>query len=415
MSARRRASVYVAVLGVAALVTVLGVGGLAASRAIARSAQVARDAAAARTASSSALELARAALASNSRWRTVYTNGTWFSSLSIAGARVDVQGVNPNGSIDRSHTDPVDLTATATIGKARHAATVRLVAKAVPLTCLGASLASGGAITVTSGTIHARNTTVAANGAFTAVLATVNANVEAGLTAIGVTVNGTVRSLAGTRTFPGADLLDIYSRQGSSIPITAFPLRSGVRSIYATVLSPAVNPFNGATNTSGIYLIDAGGGAFTIESCRVVGTLIITNATTVTLRGCVVLEPAVADYPVLIIRGNASFATTTGTLSETLLAYNFNPTGSAYPYSLGLSNATQTDTYTSAINGLTHVSGNASISGTIQINQLVVDGNTDVTGTLTLSPVSTYRRSPPPGFASVRMVPSPGTWKQVTQ
>jgi hypothetical protein len=411
----RRAGVYVAVLGVSALVMVLGVGGLAASRAIARSARSARDAAAARWAASSALELTRATMASNSRWRITYANGAWFSAT-IGSSRVDVQGVNPNGSLDRIHTDPIDLTATATVGSARHAATIRLDAQTTPLSSLGASLAAGGALTTSGATVYARNTTVAANGAVTILLGQFNANVESGLTAVGLTVTGTLRSLAGTREFPDGTVLDLYSRQGTVIPIANLPIRSGNRTIGSILLSPASNTLSGVLNTSGVYIVDAGGGAVVIDSCRIVGTLIILNTTTVTLQGSVVAEPVVANYPCLIIRGNASFAGVATALSESTTGVNYNPSSTPYPYSQGLSNATTTDTFSPSLAGLVYVSGDLTASGTMQVNQLVVGGNVNLSGTLTLSAVSTFRRSPPPGFASIRMVPaSAAATKQVTQ
>jgi hypothetical protein len=415
-TARRRGGVYVAVLGVSALVLVLGMGGLASARSIARAQSEARDMSGARWAAVSALELGRYAMERNARWRTQRSNGDWCTDAVLGDATVTLSAVNPSGAMNRSVTDPVDLTAVAYQGACTHRITLRLQAEATPLDSLNIPLAVGGSITATSATVNASGYTIAANGAFTALLCSINANVEAGLTATGLVVNGTMRSLAPTRALPGSDAFDFYTANGTSIPVTALTLKSGVRTFTSGVLSPNSNPLNGALNAQGVYVIDAANAGIAIGPCRIVGTLVIINASAVTLQSGVIAEPAVTNFPCIMVRGNATISTTGSTLAESSgTATNYNPSQTAYPYPNGVSNATTTDSYAPAINGLVYVSGNATVTDSPAINQLIVGGDLTLGGTLTLGYTSEYRRSPPPGFAVVRMRPAAGQWKQVVQ
>ena len=120
--------------------------------------------------------------------------------------------------------------------------------------------------------------------------------------------------------------------------------------IEGQLLSPAVNPF-GSTNASGIYVLNCGNQNLVIANSRIVGTLVLLNANNNTsVQGSMIWEPAIANYPALLVASNLSFSTTSAGLSESTYGVNFNPPGTPYPYNGGTSNNTQTDGFPSLIN-----------------------------------------------------------------
>src|SRR5205085_1993061 len=88
----------------------------------------------------------------------------------------------------------------------------------------------------------------------------------------------------------------------------------------------------------------------------------------------VLMEPAVANYPVLLVKGSIIFQYDTTLLRENAYGGNFNPPGTPYN---GVSNNNQTDTYPSILNGLVYVSGDLNVkSADLAIaGPLIVGGN----------------------------------------
>src|SRR5438552_2277477 len=123
-SLRRSGGVYFAVIGVCLLVGVITIGALAAARIQARATSTGGDSDEARLYARAAVELG-VLYANQSGFRNTYTNGAWVTNQTIGGGTLSVQGVNPNGALNNSDTDPVVLTATGVKGQARHMTQVR--------------------------------------------------------------------------------------------------------------------------------------------------------------------------------------------------------------------------------------------------------------------------------------------------
>ena len=129
-------------------------------------------------------------------------------------------------------------------------------------------------------------------------------------------------------------------------------------------------------------------------------------------------EPAVPNYPALMVRGDFVFNTDGGQpLSEWSTKVNYNPPGTPYN---GDEDTLIDDTYPTIIKGLVYVSGNASsMSSMIADFQVfdgtvIVGGDLDADGGLNLTYQPTFLNNPPPGFAApVQMIVSPGSWEQV--
>jgi hypothetical protein len=212
---------------------------------------------------------------------------------------------------------------------------------------------------------------------------------------------------------PDATVFDSYIL-GTAIAISSIPTSQGVRTIENKLLSPGINPYgSGVKNANGIYVIDCQSGNLRIRNSRIVGTLVILNPGVFSVQQAVNWEPAIANYPSLLVRGNAELAfTNSPLLSESSLSFNFNPAHT--PYAGGW-NINTTDSYPSVMKGLIYASGNVTTKNSVTIDGVLVIGTTlSAANALSLSYLSSFYDNPPPGFGGApEMVVSPGTWKQL--
>ncbi|MBL8885500.1 MAG: hypothetical protein JNK16_02470 [Phycisphaerales bacterium] len=412
--AHRRGTAYVMAVGIGLMVAAISLGEMAFARTRAASNKIRRDEVQARTAARSCIELARAMIKADPSWRTTQSNGAWLSGESFQEATYEVSVTNPAGSLDRSQLDSVVVLGDATVGLSRQRFSVQLDAKTVPLNCLAIPLTVGGAITATAATINPAGATLASNLGVTSVLSTIRPNVEAGLTIVGTGFQGSTTAGASPRTLPSSSVFGSYTAAGTAIPISALPIVSLKPTLQRVVLGPASNPY-GVPNANGIYVIDCQGQAIVITNCRIVGTIVLLNpGVGSAVSGSVRWIPALSNYPCLLVNGNIALQMSSSNLSESTLATNFNPPGTPYIYPTGTTDTDTSDSYPSSISGLVYVSGNVSTSNAPTVSVLVVGGGLTVGGSsLTLAYDNTFFNSPPPGFYTVTMTPSQGSWRRV--
>jgi hypothetical protein len=208
-----------------------------------------------------------------------------------------------------------------------------------------------------------------------------------------------------------------YNMDKVSMKDTTF--KGGAYYIDRQLLSPNSNPF-GATNASGIYILNCGGKDVIIASTRIVGTLVIKNAGGNTeIQGPINWEPAIANYPALLTDSQVAITFDSSVLSESSLGVNFNPTGCPYPYAGGAANTTATDTYPAHITGIIYSATDLNFSGAPTIlGNITVNGKTSISATsLNLTYSNVFYNAPPPGFdvGRVPMNPVPGTWQRSAQ
>jgi hypothetical protein len=344
---RGGSALYIAVLSTALIVSLLGLAGLTIVRIERRRVSTTNDILVARMNARSAVQLALRRIADDPNWQTTYSNGVETTPESL--------GPNAAGTLswiledsDGSLTD-VDthlrLRGLGRVGNAVQVSSVQLEVRPQPLSCLEVAACSNGPITFWSSSTETTNQIIHSNSSVTKNSGTtVNSAVEAvGIITGSGTINGTATTPVPAREVPTASVFDHYIANGTAISLSSLPKVGGKYSITDTVLSPANNPF-GPTNPSGIYVIDCGATTIYIRNARIIGTLVLINPRAGSkIEGDVSWEPAVVNYPALLVQGgfNIEFGAV-GLLDEAACGVNFNPPGSPYQ---GSTDSDQNDSY----------------------------------------------------------------------
>lgn len=406
-ASRRRGSIYLHVLASSLLVTILGLGSLAAVRLQMRSTRLARDSAEARTCAISAVELGLLQVKQNPNWRTTWTSGTWLDNKVLGTGRFTLQGTDiTDGVLTDSAYEPLILTGIGTRGIARHKAQVTLVPVVKSLAALSTCLDASGQIVISA---TKQITVIGAPLATNAALrnsGTVDGNADVqSVNPVG-TITGTLTAPGTVRPMPDAGVFADYISKATAVPYAA--------TIQNVVLAPGCNPL-GPTDPNGLYVIDTGGGNITLNNCRIYGTLIIKAGThTVTIDDAMFMQNYRSDFPVLLVEGNLILKAKSiaGSLSELTCNTNFNPIGAPYN---GVTDSDKSDLYPNEIRGLVHVKGSLSLQETARIVGVVIcEGMVNGQGTNTIAYDAGLYANPPKDYTFVEgMKVSPGTWRQV--
>lgn len=413
----RSGSVYVAVLGVSLIVAVIGIASLHVARLEVREATALEDMAKARLAARSGIECALAKLKADTLWRTTYASGV-ANVLNGLSTLVGTGGysfslVDDDGNLSDDQDDLVTLRCVGTSGDARHVIELMLAPTGDGLGCLSAAMHTGGDIDVN--TNLTTNQTISSNANIDCGGGNINGNAQASGSILPAgNVSGTrATGMAALQMPDPAGVFEFYMAIGT--PIAYGSLSGGV--IEEVVLSATNNPFGGATNQQGVYVIDCQGGNVLIRNSRILATLVLLNVgSQVEVSSSVNWEPFVANYPALMVQGNLLLnCTSQQALSESSNSTNFNPAHTPY---MSQSDSTygDGDTYPSLITGLVYSTGNLTVT-----NQASLTGVAVAAGTATISTNSTFNykslffSNPPPGFTAGNLVEVvPGTWKQVS-
>jgi hypothetical protein len=426
--AARRGGVYVAVIGVAMIVSMIGLATLHFERVRLR-VTAGRDALAlAQMAANSGVELAFARIKADANWRTTYVNNqdvpsSGWTSLGSA-AKFNYSLVDSDGSLSDNDNDSVKIRAVGVSGDATCVATVLAEPGRPGLTCLDVPLHAGGRVRVDSSSTLSTNSLVSSNDFI---------QVQVILDILGIRIGGswidgdawstgsiTNNGVSGTsyenrspaREMPDASAaFDYYLSAGTWIDIASIPSRI----INRALISPKSNPY-GPVNPQGIYVIDCKGQSLTIRDSRIHATIVLLNASaTPELDNTLHWEPAAANYPALMVQGPLLMNWDGGVqLSEVVQTTNFNPVGTPY---LSNTDSDILDLYPGVIKGMVYVTGNLTINDTCVMEGAMVVGGTvtsNANASLTYSP--TARDYPPPGFGAgsqMRLVPS--TWRRTVR
>jgi len=206
---------------------------------------------------------------------------------------------------------------------------------------------------------------------------------------------------------------------GTWLTIDEIPKAGGKHKIQKEVLSPTHNPYGaGMTSPEGIYVVECYGSYISVRMMRIVGTLVLLDPGPGSwINDQLNWEPAVPNYPALMVMGNITFNFTDDPLDEAANNTNYNPDGTPYPYPDGQWNVDIADTYPSVLKGLVYVYGNLEITKYPKVEGVVVADGTFTSSQsqgLNVTYRDTYLNDPPPGFGTgTAMKLSPGSYKQV--
>jgi hypothetical protein len=406
----RKATMYLAVLGTALLVSLMTAAGLGVARVRNRALLSGNDTIEARRYAFSAIQIGLLKIKQNSAWRTTYTSGVWESNRAIGGGSYTLEGVDPvDGNLANSSQNPLVLTATAVKGNARQKLRVTVVQSSTPLPVLNYGLAASGGITVNGGkSIRVDNLPLSSNGVIDN-NGTIYANVECQSFNHTGTITGSATVGAAAKSMPDAGVFAMYQSMATSI--------NNPGTIDRQVLGPTRNNLNGITNADGVYFIDATNGDLTIKRSRINGTLLVKlgNGRNLTITDAVLIHNYRPDFPTLLVDGgtvNIQMDSASKDLSELSIGTNFNPSNAPYN---GNSNFTLVDTYPNEIQGLVHIRGTLQFHQTGRVNGVVIcEGTVTCKDTNQVIGVPGIYRNPPLGYAvGGEMVVLPGKWEQV--
>ncbi|MGE3316531.1 MAG: hypothetical protein AB7O26_15555 [Planctomycetaceae bacterium] len=413
---RRGAALYITVLSVALIVTTLGLAGLQLLTTKRQQTRTAGDLIKARSNAHSAVELALRVLANDPNWRTNYSSGvesTKFAVGSTSEGTVSWILEDSDGSLTDSDTS-LRLKGVGRVGNVVQVMSVQVTTTGNALTCLEVAVCSNGLVTLNSNSTITTNQKLHTNNSV-ASSGTVNSDVDSVSPISGTGYNGTNTVPAPARSVPGTSVFDYYIANGTVIPYSSLSNAPQARQINQVVLSPSSNPYGTGTNPQGIYVIDCGGSNIRIQESRIVGTLVILNSGSGSeVLNAVNWEPAVANYPALLVQGNFLIRHGAAALSESTGAgRNYNPTGTPYA---GVEDSDQTDTYPSVIKGIVYISAIAGVEQTPTLQGVLIAGNTLTIAssfTLNMTYDAQFLSNPPPGFKEGNtLVVTPKTWRQ---
>jgi hypothetical protein len=396
---------YAVVLGSTMVVAVIGMSALMAVRVERQSAQVSGDLTQARYYAESAIQVGLGIMQNDPQWRTNLMSGPWRVDEPLGTGRFSLEGIDPlDGNLADSAAEPVELTGTGVSGSARYIMATTVVASPKPLAVLTKAAAGGADVQISlAATFQVSGAPLSINTSLKN-LGVINGNVETGSVATQGSVLGTVTSSVPPKPMPDPGVFDLY--KGIATPITYFG------DIDRMVFSPGLNS-RGATNSEGVYFIEAGSQDLKIKRSRIHGTLLVkVNAgRRVILEEAVLLHNYRSNYPVLIVQGNleVNMLSTTG-VSELVHGVNLNPPGAPYQ---GTADSDQLDAYPNEVQGLVHVTGTLTMdSGSLVRGGIICEGKLTA-GASSIIYDATLHNDPPMGYCTYEMAPARGSWKRV--
>jgi len=351
----RGGTTYVVVLGVATIVSVLGMSGLMVSRLQYRQAVQSRDWTEAGDLALSAIELGILRISQDTSWRTNFTNNAEITPISFGNGTLSFKLVDAalglsggDGNLNNNTYDPVRLYGIGRVGSTTRVYSVLLVGDTgldVLRTCVATSGYLNNNVTST-----ALGGALSTNGLFTRG-AVVNGNVDAASVTGSAAINGILTTPATAKAMPDKTVFDGYMRLAT--PLT-WAGSSGNWNMVAPLLSATTNPFGAGTNPNGIYYVNVpANSTLTIQVNHIKGTLVVDcqDKSKVDISQKIYWEPNRSDKPILLIRHLTTSAAKdiiqpqAGTVTEGV------------------------NTYTSQLKGLVHIFGPAGTpSGSLEAN-----------------------------------------------
>lgn len=413
---RRRGGVYVVVIAVTLIVSTIGFSAIMVSRLALDMSLEDINSREARCLAAAAAEYAQSFINNDPNWRNVFQNGVEYPNPpnTFGNGTYTWKFVDEDGDLADNDADSARLQGIGRVGTTVQVREVALMAAGPGLSCLEVAAHAAANMTFASGTNVTGTGTISANNLM---IASGTPNLTLPMEAVngfsGTFGPGSTTSGITPRQMPDpTNVFDYYLANGTVIDVSDLPMWGGEPTIQLQLLSAANNPYGtGQTNPEGIYIIDMKGGLLWVQKTRIVGTLVVLNPSRVEVYTDVNWEPAVANYPAMLVDGPLVFQIEADTtFNENSL--NLNPPGTPYE---GVEDNDQDDSYPSLVKGIVYGTGNVNIVwGQTAVNGVVIAGNTiNVNADLELIYNSLYLTNPPPGFAGgPEMEISSGSWRR---
>lgn len=359
---RRIGSAYALILGVSAVLMVIGLAAVSVARVDTRSVSADNDWSESQTLALSAAEHALIRISTTENWRSQLSGSV---SVAMGNGTMRWQVTDDaDGKLTDDAEDPVLIVASGEVGQSSYKLGLRCFIVGKPLEALSRSLcagddillASGAQLTSTGGCVSANDTLLSSKWSSRVV-----GDVEAKKVYWKFNVTGYVSTNASAKDMPNSRVVEMYHELATDI--------SGRTYIQHQVIGPGQNPW-GSPNASGVYYLNAPSANVTIRDARLLGTLIV-RCNRLTISGNVLMENFRKDMPVLIVDGDLTldYESTGATLREQDEDTNFNPAGVPYE---GGSDSDKSDGYPSEIRGLVHVRGDLTLDSTALVRGAVV-------------------------------------------
>jgi len=359
---RRAGSAYAMILGVSAVLMVMGLAAVSVARIDTRGVSADNDWSEAQTLALSAAEHALARIATTENWRSKLS-GTVSAPMGNGTMQWRIID-DSDGRLADDVEEPVLIVAGGQVGRSSYKLGLRCFVVGEPLEALSRSLcagrniyvSSGSRLTGTDGGISANDTLLASHWSSRIV-----GDVEARKVYWKFNVTGDVYKNASPKDMPNARVVDMYRELATDI--------SGRTRITRQAIGPGRNPW-GLPNANGVYYLDAPGANVTLRDSRLLGTLIV-RCNRLTISGNVFVENFRKDMPALIVDGDLELACESAgsQLREHDENTNFNPAGVAFA---GRTDSDKSDEYPSEIRGLVHVRGDLTLKSTALVRGAVV-------------------------------------------
>ncbi|KPK78250.1 MAG: hypothetical protein AMJ79_00120 [Phycisphaerae bacterium SM23_30] len=331
-------------------------------------------------------------------WRQLLPSGIWLQDVTVDQATYSVSGIDPvDGNLANNQVDPVDLICTAAVNGAQH--TLQVQAQNAPSELLKYALAAGGLIDINN---HARiegdvftNSNIDKSGGDTWVFGDAEAVGSIHETA---NITGEITPGAAAKNFPDDQVLvNYYLNHATPIPF--------INQIQEVLISPISNPL-GPINPEGLYIINCTSQKIVIRNCRIVGTLVLVNPKSDSeIKDAINWQPALADYPALVVVDGAVKIQPNMDLDENNLKVDFNLPGED-------GQGENYQTFPNLIFGPIYCRGNLELGNSVNVQGPVIS-----TGFLVLKDyakvtiVPNYYHHPPKYYRETYLAPIRGTWK----
>ncbi|MEO1497377.1 MAG: polymer-forming cytoskeletal protein [Planctomycetota bacterium] len=416
--ARRGASLYLMVMGVAMMVAAMALTTSELARVDLAASRGTQESFRAEMTARSGAEYALNWLNRTPDWRTDLTNDIdtgWHRTWS---GRFRFRVTDVDGDLADDRRDHGMLRVEANVDDSYSYLEVDIEPAARGLTCLECAVFGETGVTVGNGGRVAGDGIVGSNDDIQVTGGDIDLDASASGKCLGNAYNANETEDVSYREVPGEHVLDWYLKFGTEIPLSSVPNSFGQRRLDLKMMSRWFNDL-GDINPHGVYWIDLAGESADLKWCRTLGTLVLLNAGAGTeFSDVAIMQASPLNYPSLIVQGDLkidmrSFITQQELREQWI--FNYNPPGMPYE---GVEDNDKNDNRPATLDGIVYVTGTVTVEDDSIIRGSLIANNVVVNGGETLTanhrPYAFYY--PPPGFSAgsgARALPY--SWRRVPQ